>query len=111
MITNEYMRWKNFNMLYLPKNKIFFVNFNKINEKREWLSWPHIILRRIGYEGDVVLDYRNLKYDGSARFYKLPFKEGQFDWSRAKEIDGLDVYKEFLGRLGEVKTTEYESLY
>lgn len=37
MIVYKYIIRKHFNIFYLPLNKVFYVNFNRINERHIWI--------------------------------------------------------------------------
>lgn len=101
MIYDRYMLSKHFNVFYLPRNKVFYINFNRINEKHDWLTKAERALKySYNYKGEVVIDYRNIKFDHSPRFVSVPFKEGSFNWNKAKPIEGTDVILEYIQIIG-----------
>lgn len=102
MIVYKYIIRKHFNIFYLPLNKVFYVNFNRINERHIWIRDVINILRCFGYEGEVVIDYRNIKFDHSPRFVSVPFKKASFNWEEAKPVDGINVMMEYIKLLGKL---------
>lgn len=95
MIVYKYLLRKHFNMFYLPINKVWYINFNRINEKHIWLEEAQLFLQGHMYEGNVV-DYRNIKFDHSPRFVSVPFKKDGFYWHKAELIDGAVVIMEYI---------------
>lgn len=97
MIYDRYMLREHFNIFYLPRNKVFYLNFNRTNEKHVWLTEAERALKYFyNHKGQVVVDYRNLKYDHSPRFVSVPFEKGSFNWNKAEPIDGTDVILEYI---------------